>query len=356
MARIRQTTTQTDYRDRCTTGPTLKGGMLKSTTAAEQAEVLARLGYKVLICDLDPNAGISTICGVVGHPPAMQSVLETFGGAPKDEAAAASSTLKSPREAVRYPELWQPDAEYPFSEGGAAVAGGSVGIIPVGENFASAINREDDASLMRLTRALAHDDFAAEFDIIFVDAGGIDGPGVTMALYASLNVLFTLVPKALETRGFTRLVDTVFATAEAGFEFDLLGVAVLGEQRRRAGREAVEFARSYTQKLDVDLDWIGLPVPIREGLVEEAKLAQAPISQLGAWRDTKTNRTRGLPLAIAYAALALATARRVVGDESADRACEALKKTDLPHDVIEQILSAPGVSSDEGIQNEGGQQ
>lgn len=320
-------------RRRTLTMAAAKGGIGKTTTNAHVAYPLAQFGMRVLLIDLDANAGLSSVLGAWDRGPGVVEFLD--------------STEVPKEDCIRRPEGWQPSTDVPFADGGALIPGGCVDIVPANSGVAESVGRQDVRSVKRLRRALNDDNFAVDrYDLVMIDIPGADTAVVDLAMQASEHLVLTLLPESQGLRGFSRTVmRATVANEEDGLAFNVIGaVTSRYEKNRREHRDVMRVTRKFlSEQLGPDTLWLGLPVPSRAS-VSDANRAQRPIATRSAWKDNISNRTRSMDAVAAYSAIAIAIIRDVHGDEIANRIVEAFVAEDLGEYPTKLLLSGVGVT------------
>lgn len=338
MAQIGSRTALEYARSWTVTIPSLKGGVGKSTVTAQLADLSAKFGLTVLVVDLDPNGGVTSIMGADAG--SRGRTIRDF----LDE----NETLDVRLECVQVPKAWQPDATIPFHEGGALVAGGALHVIPSGPNVSESVNRPGSQAEGRLRDALAKDGFGDRYDIIFVDAPGFEGAVLHLALHAAQHVIFPLNPESLGLKGFSLMIKsaTRFATPETPLT-TLNGVGAIVTKHSKnltEHREVIAFAQELLSQELPTARWIGHPVPGRAA-ISEAVSFQMPVSAQDAWKDTLSNRTRVMDAASSYVAITIAVIRDVLGDQSADLILAEIEASNLVDYAKNLITSGVGVTA-----------
>lgn len=335
MAKLGSETNMTYAREWTISIPSLKGGVGKSTTTAQVANLAANFGMKVLAIDLDSNGGLTSITGA-SAPRGGLNVRDFLDGEPGERG-----------ECVQRPAAWQPNTEVPFHEGGALIAGGRLDVIPSGPDISDSISRPGSQAEVRLRDALAEGGFANDYDLVLVDAPGTEGPVMQLALHAAAQIIFPLKPVSLGLRGFSLVVKTAmrFATPETPLtSLNAVGAVVTEFQKNRLEHtEVMDAARDVLAQDLPTVPWIGSPVPSRAA-VSDAVSFQQPVTGMDAWRDTISNRTRVMDAASAYAAITIAIIREVHGDAAADQVVASLNKSELPDVAKAMIMSGVGVT------------
>lgn len=335
MAKLGTETDMTYARDWTISIPSLKGGVGKSTTTAQVADLSAKFGMKVLVVDLDPNGGLTSIMGA--NPPRGGSTVRNFLDGPAEERA----------QCVQRPAAWQPDPQIPFHQGGALIEGGLLEVIPSGPDISDSVTRPGSQAEVRLRDALAEGGFAEAYDLVFVDVPGTEGPVMQLALHAAAQVVFPLKPISLGLKGFSLVIKNAmrFATPETPLTtLNAVGAIVTEYQKNRNEHsDVMAYAREVLAQDLPTVAWIGNPVPSRAA-VSDAVSLQEPVTAQDAWRDTISNRTRVMDAASAYAAIALAIIREVLGADTASAILTALDTSELPAEAKTMITSGVGVT------------
>ncbi len=153
-----------------------KGGVGKTTTSVNLSAALARLGYRVCLFDLDPQAHATTHLGLTptGDGPSMYDVLVN------------SRALSEVRRPVGE-NLW--------------LAGSDIDLAAAEVELAGVIGRE-----VILRDALEQD--GEEYDYLLMDCGPSLGVLTLNALAAAQEVLIPLQPHFLALHGLGKLLET----------------------------------------------------------------------------------------------------------------------------------------------------
>lgn len=154
-----------------------KGGVGKTTTVAAVGAALVERDRRVLLVDLDPQAGLTFSLGI--DP---EDVDVTVGEVMLGEAAAADAVL--------------------LTDDGPHLLPSDIAVTDVEETLVSRTGREQ-----RLRVAL--DKVAADYDWVLIDCPPTLGVLTVAALTAADEVLIPLQAETLSHRGVGQLLDTV---------------------------------------------------------------------------------------------------------------------------------------------------
>lgn len=185
-----------------------KGGSGKTTTAAHLAQYLALRGYRVLAVDLDPQASLSALFGIL--PEVQVRANETLYGAIRYDAeirplsAIVKTTYFNGLDIVPGNlELMEFEHDTP-----KALLSGSA---QPGQMFFS-----------RIARAL--DDVADRYDVVVMDCPPQLGYLTLSALCAATSVLVTIHPQMLDVASMSQFLlmthDLLSVVREAGGRLD----------------------------------------------------------------------------------------------------------------------------------------
>jgi len=252
-----------------------KGGVAKTTTAANVADLAAAHGLRVLLVDLDPQANASsltdaeprtTTANPFGKPQTLTVADALYYAQEKTGAARQPGTMLS--VVVPAGEYW-PETLH---------------VAPSSESLAARGDETFPGSEHRLAIALEGAD--ASYDLLVLDCPPSLGPLFVNALYAADGVLLVTEAADNSVEALPRAYETLLAVQarrETPERPELLGVVVtnLPSRESRAGEVLADLRASYGDRL-----WDVVP---RRSVVRQAEGARAPLRAYGpAGRDVVT--------------------------------------------------------------------
>lgn len=180
-----------------------KGGSGKTTTSAHLAQYLALQGYRVLAVDLDPQASLSALLGVLP---------ETDVG--------ANETLYA---AIRYDETRRPlqDVIRPTYFDGLDLVPGNLELMEFEHTTPKALTDKGTRDGLFFTRvAQAFDEVADDYDVVVIDCPPQLGFLTLSGLCAATSMVITVHPQMLDIASMSQFLlmtrDLLGVVREAG--------------------------------------------------------------------------------------------------------------------------------------------
>lgn len=180
-----------------------KGGSGKTTTSAHLAQYLALQGYRVLAVDLDPQASLSALLGVLP---------ETDVG--------SNETLYA---AIRYDDLRRPlrDVIRPTYFEGLHLVPGNLELMEFEHTTPKALTDRGSQDGLFFTRvAQAFDEVADDYDIVVIDCPPQLGFLTLSGLCAATSMVITVHPQMLDIASMSQFLlmtrDLLGVVREAG--------------------------------------------------------------------------------------------------------------------------------------------
>ncbi|NHE68611.1 ParA family protein [Rhodococcus sp. D-46] len=313
-----------DYRAKTVATLCSKGGVGKSTLAAQIISDASRLGLKVLGIDLDPNGTLSRLTGTVS-PVGELSIGDVLVGAAR------------PQQVARVPVDWQPDIAFdrPWIQGGPLLPGGAVHILPAPDRgLEVTTSRSGTDAEQALLEALAVSEIGEHYDLIVVDPPASTSSTLYLALYASEHLVFPLQTESAALSGLT-------LTVESAIKFSSLsrrrvnGIGVVATMLDRTTEHTLTLAAAQEWMDERFKGQIGVlnPQIPRRTIVSEAGSSMVPVSRL------VTGKLKNADIASRYAAVALAVVAAVT-PERLEAIFDAIEKEDLPEEIADIIYAA----------------
>lgn len=192
----------------------LKGGVGKSTTVLNLGQALSELGHRVLLIDLDPQAGLTASVGI--DPYDLQR--STYSLLMKDDIAIGR-VVKQLRDRLM--------------------------LVPATENLTTAEIKLARQSKPPDRLKLALDHSPVDFDYVLIDTPPTLGTLTLNGLLAANELIIPVQPEYLSMRSVRAVINTVEQVRKAmNPDLSILGVLItLYEPEARVQREAVEEIR-----------------------------------------------------------------------------------------------------------------
>lgn len=243
-----------------------KGGVAKTTSAANVADAAAVRGLRVLLVDLDPQGNATALTDAqprvttdnpFGKPQTLTVADALYFAQERAGSAPQAGTMLS--VVVAAGEHWSQRLH----------------VAPADEDLAARGDESFAGSEQRLSVALRGS--ADHYDLVVVDCPPSLGPLFVSALYAADGVLLVAEPADNALEGLPRAVDTVNRVrAQRGDRPALAGVVATNVPSRES--RAAELLGQVREQYG-DLLWDAVP---RRSVVRQAEGARAPLRAYGS--------------------------------------------------------------------------
>lgn len=212
-----------------------KGGVFKTTLAANIGGLLAQSGYRVLLIDLDPQGNLAEDLGYTGKEQdddgrALASAL-TFGG--------PVTPIESGRENLN-------------------VLPGGAHLDSAAASLAARAQKDPEGAQLALADVLAP--IAGEYDMIIVDCPPGNEPLQSAAVAAARYALIPVKTDQSSLKGMTAVAKRLDRVVKLNPTLDLLGVVLVGTTKSASKVQRV--AREHVTEL-FGLDTVLFPMTVR---------------------------------------------------------------------------------------------
>ncbi|WP_312893047.1 plasmid partitioning protein RepA [Ancylobacter sonchi] len=255
-----------------------KGGSGKTTTSAHLAQYLALQGYRVLAVDLDPQASLSALLGVL--PEIDVSDNETLYAA------------------IRYDEHKRPLAEVIRKTyfDGLDLIPGNLELMEFEHTTPKALTSGAEPEAMFFTRvARAFDEVADEYDVVVIDCPPQLGFLTLSGLCAATSMIITVHPQMLDTASMsqfllmTRDLLGVVRTHGGNLEYDFLRYLLTRYEPQDAPQTKV--ASLLRNLFD---DHVLTNTMVKSAAVSDAGLTKQTLYEIGRENLTRTTYDRAM--------------------------------------------------------------
>lgn len=199
-----------------------KGGVAKSTTTLTTGKELARMGKKVLLVDLDPQATLSQVLGV--ELTKKQKTVSDFMGIMGDEVPFEKVVIKFEDVDLLSSNITMFKAEQVL------------------------VSKDNNANILK--RKL--EKLRSKYDYILIDCPPSLGLFVSNGLMASDYVVIPTKPEVASLMGIDLLIDTLYRLGESyGKEFDVAGILfTMCEGRTNSYKQMLEYMQDKARELN----------------------------------------------------------------------------------------------------------
>jgi len=244
-----------------------KGGVAKTTTAANLADAAAELGARALLVDLDPQGNATALTdaeprvyegNAFGKPQQLTVSDALYAAQEREGAATQAGTLH--QVTVPAGEHWSRRLQ----------------VAPANQDLAARNAETFRGAERRLALALA--DPAADVDLVVLDCGPSLAGMFVAAMHAADTVLLVTEPADNALEGMPRTLEVLqdVRAARGGPAPEVLGVLPTSVAREARHTELLAYLRTtYAAYPLFD------PVP-RRAVVHQAEGAHAPVRAFGA--------------------------------------------------------------------------
>lgn len=256
-----------------------KGGSGKTTTAAHLAQYLALQGYRVLAIDLDPQASLSALFGVLP---------ETDVG--------SNETLYA---AIRYDELRQPlaDVVRPTYFDGLHLVPGNLELMEFEHTTPKALTdaKRKNEGIFFTRVAAAIDDVADAYDVVVIDCPPQLGFLTLSGLCAATSMIVTVHPQMLDVSSMSQFLlmtrDLLSVVRESGgrLEYDFIRYLLTRYEPQDAPQTKV--AALLRNLFD---DHVLTNAMVKSAAVSDAGLTKQTLYEIGRENLTRSTYDRAM--------------------------------------------------------------
>ena len=255
-----------------------KGGSGKTTTTAHLAQFLALQGYRVLAVDLDPQASLSALLGVL---PELD--------------VASNQTLYA---AIRYDEERRPLSEVirPTYFDGLDLVPGNLELIEFEHTTPRALSTGASGETLFFTRvASALDEIADNYDVVLIDCPPQLGFLTLSGLCAATSMIITIHPQMLDISSMSQFLlmtrDLLGVVRDAGgdLKYDFIRYLLTRYEPQDAPQTKV--AALLRNLFD---DHVLTNAMVKSAAVSDAGLTKQTLYEIGRENMTRSTYDRAM--------------------------------------------------------------
>ena len=254
-----------------------KGGSGKTTTSVHLAQYLALKGYRVLAIDLDPQASLSALLGVL-----------------PETDVKANETLYA---AIRYDEERRPLADVIRNTyfDGLDIVPGNLELMEFEHTTPRALTSGRGDSIFFTRVASALDDVAEQYDIVVVDCPPQLGYLTLSGLCASTSMVVTVHPQMLDVASMSQFLlmthDLLAVVREAGGELKYDFIRYLLTRFEPQDAPQTKVAALLRNLFD---DHVLTNPMLKSAAVSDAGLTKQTLYEIGRENLTRTTYDRAM--------------------------------------------------------------
>ena len=255
-----------------------KGGSGKTTTTAHLAQFLALQGYRVLAVDLDPQASLSALLGVL-----------------PELAVASNQTLYA---AIRYDEERRPLSEVirPTYFDGLDLVPGNLELMEFEHTTPRALSTGASGETLFFTRvASALDEIADNYDVVLIDCPPQLGFLTLSGLCAATSMIITIHPQMLDISSMSQFLlmtrDLLGVVRDAGgdLKYDFIRYLLTRYEPQDAPQTKV--AALLRNLFD---DHVLTNAMVKSAAVSDAGLTKQTLYEIGRENMTRSTYDRAM--------------------------------------------------------------